>query len=188
LYKDNVYSEENRSFAILNDIFVIEVLDKSFEIFIDKDEIAQKVSFVADRINKDYHGKEVIFIAVLNGAFMFASDLLKNIHLSCEISFVKMSSYQGTQTTGVVDELLGLNTDVEGKDVIIIEDIVDTGHTIEKIISLLNVKSRIQLKSVHFYTNQLHSKELQSLLMLDLIFQTRLLLDMDWTTMRKEGI
>lgn len=140
MYKDNVYSEENRSFAILNDIFVIEVLDKSFEIFIDKDEIAQKVSSVADRINKDYHGKEVIFIAVLNGAFMFASDLLKNIHLSCEISFVKMSSYQGTQTTGVVDELLGLNTDVEGKDVIIIEDIVDTGHTIEKIISLLNVK------------------------------------------------
>ena len=94
---------------------MIEVLDKSFEIFIDKDEIAQKVSSVADRINKDYHGKEVIFIAVLNGAFMFASDLLKNIHLSCEISFVKMSSYQGTQTTGVEDELLGLNTDVEGK-------------------------------------------------------------------------
>lgn len=138
--KDNVYSEENRSFAVLNDIFVIQVLDKSFEIFIEKDEIAQKVSALADTINTDYGGKEIIFIAVLNGAFMFASDLLKNINVPCEISFVKMSSYQGTQTTGVVDELIGLNTDVEGKEIIIIEDIVDTGHTIDKIISLLEAK------------------------------------------------
>ena len=120
---------------------MIEVLDKSFEIFIKREEIGQKVSSIAQRINADYEGKEIIFIAVLNGAFMFASDLLKNIHVPCEISFVKMSSYQGTQTTGVVDELIGLNTDVEGKEVIIIEDIVDTGHTIDKINTLLKGKN-----------------------------------------------
>ena len=109
-----------------NDIFVIQVLDKSFDIFIPKDEIERKVQALASTINTDYKGKKVVFVAVLNGAFMFSSDLLKNIDLECEITFVKMSSYQGTQTTGKVEELIGLTTDVEGKELIIIEDIVDT--------------------------------------------------------------
>ncbi len=120
---------------------MIQVLDKSFEIFISKDEIGRKVSSLAETINANYSGKEVVFIAVLNGAFMFASDLLKEIDLECEITFVKMSSYQGTQTSGMVEELIGLTTNIEDKEVIIIEDIVDTGYTIDKIISLLNGKN-----------------------------------------------
>ncbi|MFT6245169.1 MAG: hypoxanthine phosphoribosyltransferase [Salibacteraceae bacterium] len=129
-----------------NDIFVIQVLDKSFDIFIPKDEIARKVQALASIINADYKGKEVVFVAVLNGAFMFSSDLLKEIDLECEITFVKMSSYQGTQTTGKVEELIGLTTDIEGKEIIIIEDIVDTGYTIDKIISLLNGKNPKSVK------------------------------------------
>jgi len=125
---------------------VIQVLDKSFDVFISKDEIERKVSALANTINADYKGKEVIFIAVLNGAFMFASDLFKNINLECEISFVKMSSYQGTQTSGVVDELIGLTTNIKDKEVIVLEDIVDTGHTLDKIISLLEDKNPKSIK------------------------------------------
>lgn len=125
---------------------MIQVLDKSFEVFISKDEIERKVSSLADTINSDYKGGEVVFIAVLNGAFMFASDLLKKINLTCEITFVKMSSYQGTQTSGMVEELIGLTTNVEGKELIVIEDIVDTGHTVDKIISLLKDKNPKSVK------------------------------------------
>lgn len=125
---------------------MIQVLDKSFEVFISKGEIEQQISSLADTINADYKGKEVVFIAVLNGAFMFASDLLKKIDLQCEITFVKMSSYQGTQTSGIVDELIGLTTDVEGRELVIIEDIVDTGHTLDKIISLLEDKNPKSIK------------------------------------------
>ena len=92
-------------------------------------------------LNETYAGKEVVFLAVLNGAFMFASDLMKEVDLDCEISFVKMSSYRGTKTTGQVQELIGLNTDIRNKHVIIIEDIVDTGHTVDKINSLSQNKN-----------------------------------------------
>lgn len=117
---------------------MIKVLDKSFEVFIKKEEIAKEIASLAAQINEEYKGKEVIFVAVLNGAFMFTSDLMKLINLECEISFVKMSSYEGTSTTGKVEELIGLNTDVTGKNVVLIEDIVDTGITIDKIIKLIN--------------------------------------------------
>lgn len=126
---------------------MIQVLDKSFDIFISKGEIERKISTLADQINSDYAGKDVIFVAVLNGAFMFASDLFKKLNLECEITFVKMSSYQGTQTSGVVEELIGLTTNIENKEVIIIEDIVDTGHTINKIISLLEDKKPTSFKT-----------------------------------------
>ena len=116
---------------------MIKVLDKSFETFIDRDEIAREINSLAEKINSDYKGEEVIFVSVLNGAFMFTSDLMKKIDLDCEVSFVKMSSYQGTTTTGTVDELIGLNTDVTDKNVILVEDIVDTGITIDKIVKLI---------------------------------------------------
>lgn len=117
---------------------MINVLDKSFIEFIRKEEIENEIASLADQINKDFAGKEVVFIAVLNGAFMFASDLMKKITLPCEISFVKMSSYQGVHSTGKVEELIGLNTDVTNKHLILIEDIVDTGITIDRIIKLIN--------------------------------------------------
>jgi len=138
--KITVYSEENRSFVVSKLHFVIQVLDKSFEEFITRDEIDREIKSLGKTLNETYAGKEVVFLAVLNGAFMFASDLMKEVDLDCEISFVKMSSYQGTTTTGKVEELIGLYTDIRGKYVVILEDIVDTGFTIDKIISLLEDK------------------------------------------------
>ncbi len=114
------------------------VHDKVFSPFIFEDEIALKVKNLSHQIQKDYTGDKIVFVAILNGAFMFASDLLKEILCDIQISFVKVSSYIGTETSGRVDELIGLNTDLDGKHVIILEDIVDTGITIDKIISLLN--------------------------------------------------
>jgi len=126
---------------------VIQINDKSFEVFIRENELQEKIKSLAARINEEYQGKEVIFIAILNGAFMFASDLLKSITLPCEISFVKVSSYHGgMSTSGRVDELIGLNASIEGKEVIILEDIVDTGITIDKIITLLKAESPASVK------------------------------------------
>jgi hypoxanthine phosphoribosyltransferase len=126
---------------------VIQINDKSFEVFIRENELQEKIKTLAARINDEYQGKEVIFIAILNGAFMFAADLLKSITLPCEISFVKVSSYHGgMSTTGRVDELIGLNASIENKEVIILEDIVDTGITIDKIITLLKAESPASVK------------------------------------------
>lgn len=119
---------------------MIQVLDKTFEVFIEQHQIRNKVRSIASQINEGFLGEELVFIAVLNGAFMFASDLMKSITLDAEISFVKMSSYHGMESTGSVDELIGLSNDIKGKSVCIIEDIVDTGITIDKIISLLSLE------------------------------------------------
>ncbi len=116
---------------------MIQVNDKYFESYLSEEIISNRVIDLADRINQDYNNKNVVFIVILNGAFMFASDLIKKITISCEVSFVKLSSYHGMQTTGRVDEIIGLNTAIEGKDVVIIEDIVDTGITIGKVRKLL---------------------------------------------------
>jgi len=116
---------------------VIRILDKSFDVFIEEDKLQAEIRSLADHINKDFEGQEVLFIAVLNGAFMFAADLMKSISLECDISFVKMSSYKGVQSTGQVNELIGLNADLKGKKVILLEDIVDTGLTMDKILSLV---------------------------------------------------
>lgn len=116
---------------------MIRILDKSFDVFIEEEELQAEIRSLAEQINKDFEGQVVLFIAVLNGAFMFAADLMKSISLECEISFVKMSSYKGVQSTGEVNELIGLNADLKGKKVILLEDIVDTGLTMDKILSLV---------------------------------------------------
>lgn len=125
---------------------MIHLNDKTFEVFIHEVEILKEISSLADTINSEYQGKEIVFIAILNGAFMFASDLIKSISNPCEISFVKVSSYSGTSSKGRVDELIGLNTDLENKHVIILEDIVDTGITIDKIITLMKAESPASIK------------------------------------------
>ena len=107
----------------------IQVKDKSFSLFIPEDKILKEVKRIASQINKDYEGQEPVFLAVLNGSFIFAADLLKEVNLPCEISFVKLASYQGVSTTGEIREVIGLNTDLTGRPVIIVEDIVDTGLT-----------------------------------------------------------
>jgi len=112
--------------------------DKTFHTFISEDEILNAVKKLAIQLEQEYEGKDLLFVAILNGAFMFASDLMKNFTSDVAISFVKVSSYHGIQTTGRVDELIGLNTSLHGKHVVILEDIVDTGITIDKVIALLN--------------------------------------------------
>ena len=109
----------------------IQIKDLTFVPYINETDLLKAVEEVAQKINADYKGKEVLFVGVLNGVFMFASDLLKRIDLDCQISFVKLSSYDGTQSTEIVKQLFGLSESVEGKHVIILEDIVDTGITID---------------------------------------------------------
>ena len=108
---------------------VIKVLDKRFKKFISNEEINHAIDKVADEINADMKDKNPLFIVVLNGAFMFAADLFKKVDIPCEISFVKLSSYVGTHTTSTVRELIGLDKILEGRNVILIEDIIDTGIT-----------------------------------------------------------
>lgn len=115
----------------------IRIHDREFVKSISREEIDKEIKRVAAQINHDYAGKRPLFLGVLNGSFMFVADLLKNIELECEISFVKLSSYQGTETTGQVREVIGMSESLEGRDVIILEDIVDTGHTMHKMMQSL---------------------------------------------------
>ncbi len=125
---------------------MIHLDDKSFEIFISKEDIQNRIQELGKELNADFSEKEVVFIAILNGAFMFASDLVKHVRFSNEITFVKVSSYVGTNSTGRVDELIGLSTNLSGKHVIIIEDIVDTGITMDKVITLLEGEEPLSVK------------------------------------------
>ncbi len=116
---------------------LIQLNDRTFEIYLSEHQVQERVRMIGSQLNEMYAGKEVIFLAVLNGAFMFASDLVKHIEFPCEISFVKVSSYSGTSSRGQVDELIGLNKSISGKEVVVLEDIVDTGLTMDKILQLL---------------------------------------------------
>ena len=116
----------------------VKLHDRTFEVMIPAERIEAAVTAVADRINADYCDKPTpLFLGVLNGAFMFMSDLIKKIEFNCELSFVKLASYCGTSTTGKVQELIGLKNNIEGRDVIVVEDIVDTGESIEHLMSSL---------------------------------------------------
>ena len=116
----------------------IKIHDREFVKSIPSEEIAAQVKAVAERINRDYAGKRPLLLGVLNGCFMFVSDLMKNLEIECEISFVKFSSYQGSETTGKVKQLVGLAESIEGRDVIVVEDIVDTGLTMHKMLETLS--------------------------------------------------
>lgn len=111
----------------------IKILDKEFEVSFSAEKIQKRIDEIAEQINTDLAGKDVVFIVILNGAFMFASDLYKKITLESKISFLKLASYQGTSSTGTVKQLIGLNEELKGKTVVVLEDIVDTGHTLESI-------------------------------------------------------
>ena len=120
---------------------IVKIKDKTFKTSIPEAEILGKVKVVADRINKDFEGKTPVFLAVLNGSFIFAADLLRMITIPNEISFVKYASYQGTSSTGKMKELMGINQDLAGRDVIIVEDIVDSGFTMQHMIEDLKTKN-----------------------------------------------
>src|SRR5450432_708375 len=115
----------------------IKVHDKSFETYLSEETIQQRVKELAGAINKDYAGKKPLFIAILNGSFMFAADLFKHLTIEAEICFIKLASYKGMKSTGKVVTSIGLEEDLFGKEVIILEDIVDTGKTLHKFLPKL---------------------------------------------------
>lgn len=109
----------------------IEAQGMTFEECISKEEIAAAVQRVADQINHDYEGREPLFICTLNGAFIFAADLFRKIKLHSQITFIRLKSYDGTATSGQINEIVPLYDDVYGRDVIILEDIIDSGYTMQ---------------------------------------------------------
>lgn len=120
---------------------IIKLHDRKFKIMIPAEKIDEAVAAVAKRINEDYADKPTpLFIGVLNGSFMFMSDLIKKIDFNNELSFVKLSSYEGTSSTGEVRSLIGLNGSIEGRHVIVVEDIVDTGESIEHMMNDLQAR------------------------------------------------
>jgi hypoxanthine phosphoribosyltransferase len=124
----------------------IKILDKEFQISIPYATIKQAVEQVATQINDDFASEEVFFICILNGSFMFAADLMKRIKIPNQISFVKISSYEGETSTGVTKKLIGLNEDINGRHVIIIEDIIETGLTLDHIVKDLKLAKPASLK------------------------------------------
>lgn len=124
---------------------MIQLYDKKFEVFISAEEINFALENMAKQIEDDFSEDVPVFIGVLNGAFMVVADLLKKYSHNCEVSFVKMASYEGMQTTNEVKQLIGLNQNLEGRSVVVVEDIVDTGNTIEQLKVILK-----QHKVKHF--------------------------------------
>ncbi|MCF8364978.1 MAG: hypoxanthine phosphoribosyltransferase [Bacteroidales bacterium] len=118
----------------------VTIHDKTFEIFLSSDTIQATIDELAQRMAKEIKDKNPLFLVVLNGAFMFAADLLKRFDFNCEVSFVKLSSYIGTQSTSIVREIIGLDEVLRDRTVVIVEDIIDTGitmaNTVPKLIKL----------------------------------------------------
>ena len=119
----------------------VKINDKSFRVSIPEAEIKQRVKALAEQMSKDLEGKNPIFLGVLNGSFIFAADLMREMTIPCEISFVKLASYQGTTSTGKVREVLGINEDLSGRTVVIVEDIVESGQTMKQMIESLGTRN-----------------------------------------------
>src|SRR3984893_9667867 len=125
---------------------LIRVHDKNFEPFLTAAEVESAIQKIAGQLNKDYSGNRPLFIAILNGAFMFAADLFKKLTIEAEICFIKLASYKGTKSTGHVITAIGLDIDLIHRHVVIIEDIVDTGKTLSKFLPQLNNQQPASLK------------------------------------------
>jgi hypoxanthine phosphoribosyltransferase len=126
----------------------IRVHDKQFEPYLNAGMIAERIQEIAGKLNKDYADKKPLFIAILNGSFMFASDLFKELAIDAEICFIKLASYKGTKSTGHVLTAIGLDMDLFGRDVVIVEDIVDTGKTLSEFLPQLEHQQPASLKIV----------------------------------------
>lgn len=137
----------------------IEINGKKFRISIPEAEILRRVDRVAERINRDMAGKNPLLLAVLNGSFIFAADLMRRITVPCEISFVKLASYQGTTSTGKIKEVIGINEDLTGRTIIIVEDIVESGLTIKRMIETLGTRNP---ESIHICSLLVKPERLQT--------------------------
>ncbi|WP_299819386.1 hypoxanthine phosphoribosyltransferase [uncultured Pontibacter sp.] len=118
----------------------IKLHDCEFRPYISEEEIIARITMLAEQLGQDYENKKPLFLAVLNGSFMFAADLLKRVNIPCEISFIRLSSYQDMATTGNVKEILGLTDDIHSRHVVVLEDIVDTGHTVHALLQQLETR------------------------------------------------
>src|SRR6476469_3232336 len=127
---------------------LIQVHDKQFKPYLSASKINKEVKRVASEINRDYAGKKPLFIAILNGSFMFASDLFKEITIEAEICFIKLASYKGIKSSGQVITAIGLDVELFGRDVLILEDIVDTGKTLSELLPQLDHHHPSSLKIV----------------------------------------
>jgi hypoxanthine phosphoribosyltransferase len=126
---------------------LIQVHDKKFTPYLSEQDIHEQLVVLADKLNSDYAGKRPLFIAVLNGSFMFAADLFKYLTINAEICFIKLASYKGTKSTGHVITAIGLDTDITGRDVIILEDIIDTGKTLSQFLPQIVNQQPASLKT-----------------------------------------
>ena len=126
----------------------IRVHDKQFEPYISASTIAGRIKEIAGELNRDYSDKKPLFIAILNGSFMFAADLYKELHIDAEVCFIKLASYKGTKSTGHIITAIGLDMDLFGRDVVIVEDIVDTGKTLSEFLPQLHHQQPASLKIV----------------------------------------
>ena len=120
---------------------IVKIKDKTFETSIPEAKIKARIKEVAAQINHDLADKNPLFLSVLNGAFMFTADLLREITIPCEVSFVKLTSYEGVISTGKVREVIGLNVDITGRAIVIVEDIVDTGRTMRQMLETLKYRN-----------------------------------------------
>ena len=128
---------------------IVKIKDKTFETSISEEEIKVRVRELAQRLSKDMEGKNPLFLAVLNGSFIFAADLMREMTIPCEISFVKLASYQGTTSTGKIKEVIGINENLSGRTIVIVEDIVESGKTMKRMIETLGTRNPA---SVHICT------------------------------------
>ena len=135
----------------------IRIKDKTFRISIPEAEIKSRVKALAEQISKDMAGKTPLFLGVLNGSFIFAADLMREMTIPCEISFVKLASYQGTTSTGKIHEVLGINEDLTNRVVIIVEDIVESGQTMKRMIESLGTRNpaSVQVCTLFFKPDKL---------------------------------
>lgn len=145
---------------------IVKIKDKSFRTSIPESEIKARVKAVAQQISKDMAGKTPLFLGVLNGSFIFASDLMREMTIPCEISFVKLASYQGTTSTGKVKEVIGINEDLSGRTVVIVEDIVESGQTMKQMVESLGTRNP---ESVHICTLFFKPDKLKEELTLDYV-------------------
>ena len=157
----------NREFVFSQDIKIpfksmdkIRILDKEFRILITSGKIQESVERMADQMNKDLQNKNVIFLGILNGAFMYASDLIRRIKFDCEVSFLKLATYDGSYSTGSLKRLIGVDEDLANKTVVVLEDVIDTGFTIDNILKQLKGYDPEQIKvATLFFKSGRYSKK-----------------------------
>lgn len=144
----------------------VKIKDKEFELFLSQEEIEKSIDQVAAKMKKDLADSDPLFICILNGAFMFVSELMKRVNVPSEMTFVKLSSYSGVSSTGNIKEVIGLVENIKDRTVVVIEDIVDTGHTMTKILAELG---KSEPKEIKIATLLFKPKALQTDVKLDYV-------------------